>query len=159
MQENRDTTIDTDVDTDIDSIPIDSRELEPAPVLAPALAEPIPVPEPPEGKSGWGWIGSPDRPEAQEEDDGISDLFRVTAEDVGASDEDLSDLTDVDIERDVLDADEDGSLDDLVVVTEDDIMGSDDYAQRPSKPASKQAARYRRTSLRYIPPTSAGRSG
>lgn len=161
MPEDKDTTIDTDTDTDIDSIPIDSSELEPAPetIPAPVLAEPLPEPElvpEPQG-SKWDWIGSPSRPEAQEEDDGISDLFRVTAEDVGASDEDLSDLTDVDMEKDILDAGPDGTLDDLVDVTEEDIMG-DELGQRPSKPASRQP-RYRRTSLRYIPPTSLGRSG
>lgn len=147
MQENRDTTIDTDVDTDIDSIPIDSRE----------LFEPVPTPAPvPSG--GWDWIGSPSRPEAQEEDDGISDLFRVDPEDVGASDEDLSDLTDVDMENDILDAGPDGTLDDLVDVTEDDIMG-DELGQRPSRPASQQRRPRYRITPRYLPPTSMGRSG
>ena len=131
----------------------------------------VPLPEAPpleepegeqEEESEWSWIGSPDRPEAKEHSDGISDLFTVTDEDVESSDEDLSDLTDVDIEKDVLDSDDDGSLDDLVSVTEEDIMG-DEMGQRPSKPASQQRRRslpkYRRTSLRYIPPTSLGRSG
>ena len=131
----------------------------------------VPLPEAPpseeqednqEEESKWSWIGSPDRPEAKEHSDGISDLFTVTDEDVESSDEALSDLTDVDIEKDVLDSDDDGSLDDLVSVTEEDIMG-DEMGQRPSKPASQQRRRslpkYRRTSLRYIPPTSLGRSG
>ena len=122
--------------------------------LAPA---PKPVPT-----GGWDWIGSPSRPEAKEHSDGISDLFTVTDEDVESSDEALSDLTDVDIEKDILDSDDDGSLDDLVSVTEEDIMG-DEMGQRPSNPASQQRRRilpkYRRTSLRYIPPTSLGRSG
>ncbi len=129
------------------------------------LFEPVPIPAlatapEPQG-SKWDWIGSPSRPEAQEKSDGISDLFTVTDADVGASDEDLADLTDVDIERDVLDAGPDGSLDDLVDVTEADIMG-DEIGQRPSRPASQQrrtSPRYRRTSLRYTPPTSLGRSG
>ena len=83
----------------------------------------------------------------------------VTDEDVGASDEDLSDLTDVDLERDVLDAGPDGSLDDLVDVTEADIMG-DELGQQPSRPASQQQRRPRyRISPRYQPPTSMGRSG
>ena len=111
-----------------------------------------------ESKPGWDWIGSSSRPEAQEEDDGISDLFRVTDEDVGASDEDLSDLTDVDMERDILDAGPDGSLDDLVDVTEADIMG-DERGQRPSKPASQQRRPKYRVTPRYQPPTSMGRSG
>ena len=160
MPENRDTIIDTDVDTDIDSILVDSSNLEPVtePIPAPVLAEPIPepLPEPQGGK--WDWIGSPSRPEAQEEDDGISDLFRVTDEDVGASDEDLSDLTDVDMEHDILDADEDGTLDDLIDVTEEDIMG-DELGQRPSSPASQQRRPRYRLSPRYQPPTSMGRSG
>jgi len=129
---------------------IDEREiLEPV-----SLPEPVPIPS-----SKWDWIGSSSRPEAQEESDGISDLFRVTDEDVGASDEDLSDLTDVDMERDILDADEDGSLDDLVDVTEADIMGDDDYGQRPAKPPSRQARNRYRITPRYQPPTSMGRSG
>ena len=128
--------------------------LEPIPLPAPVL---VPEPELEQG-SKWNWIGSPDRPEAQKESDGISDLFRVTAEDVGASDEDMSDLTDVDIEHDILDADDDGSLDDLVSVTEEDIMG-DDLGQRPAKPPSRQSRRRRRATPRYLPPTSMGRSG
>jgi len=136
---------------------IEERELsEPTPVPAPVV---LPEPEPaPSSGSQWGWIGSPDRPEAQEHEDGISDLFTVDPEDVGASDEDLSDLTDVDMERDVLDAGPDGSLDDLVDVTEADIMG-DDRGQRPSKPASQQRRPRYRINPRYQPPTSMGRSG
>ena len=125
------------------------------PVPAP---EPEPVPAPASRGNKWDWVGSPSRPEAQEEDDGISDLFRVTDEDVGASDEDLRDLTDVDMERDILDADEDGTLDDLVNVTEEDIMG-DERGQRPSKPPSQQRRPRYRLSPRYQPPTSMGRSG
>jgi hypothetical protein len=56
-------------------------------------------------------------------DDGISDLFSVTDDDIGAG-EDLDDLTDVDFERDILDADDDGSIESLVSVdTQRDIMG------------------------------------
>jgi len=120
------------------------------------LYAPEPIPMPDTGK--WDWVGSPSRPEAQEEDDGISDLFRVTDEDVGASEDDLSDLTDVDIERDVLDAGDTGDLSDLVDVTEADIMG-DEIGQRPSKPASQQPRTRRRMTPRYRPPTSMGRSG
>ena len=130
----------------------------PAPGLGslPALT-PTPVVTPSTG-SGWDWVGSPSYPAAQESSDGISDLFGVSDEDIGASDSDLSDLTDVDVERDVLDADDDGSLDDLVSVTEEDIMG-DELGQRPSAPPSRQAkARYRLTP-RYQPPTSIRRSG
>lgn len=119
--------------------------------------EPMPAPAPISG-SRWSWIGSPSRSEAQEKSDGISDLFVVTDEDVGASDEDLSDLTDVDIEHDIMDADDDGSLDDLVTVTEEDIMG-DEIGQRPSAPPSRQSKSRYRLTQRYQPPTSMGRSG
>lgn len=136
------------------------EDIEEQEIFDPAL-EPVPAPAsvPESQGSKWDWIGSPDRPEAQEKSDGISDLFTVSAEDVGASDEDLSDLTDVDIEHDILDADEDGSLDDLVNVTESDIMGDDDFGQRPSKPSSRQPRARRRITPRYQPPTSLGRSG
>ena len=121
---------------------IDERELSmPEPVLAPS--------------SKWDWIGSPSRPEAQEYSDGISDLFTVTDEDIGASDEDLSDLTDVNLEEDILDAGPDGSLNDLVDVSQEDIMGS---APRP-KPRYRINPRVRRLPDRYNPPTSMGRSG
>ncbi len=132
---------------------IEERELfapVPMPVLAP---EPVPELEQPTGK--WQSIGSPDYPDAKRSPDGISDLFTVTPEDVGASDEDLSDLTDVDIDRDIVDADEDGSLDDLTRVTEEDIMGFEGFGQRPSKSASQQPKARRRIS-RYQPPTSLG---
>jgi hypothetical protein len=108
--------------------------------------------------SKWDWVGSTSRPEAQDTEDGISDLFRVTDEDVGASDDDLSDLTDVDMEHDILDADDDGTLNDLVDVTYEDIMG-DERGQRPSKPPSQQHRPRYRLSPRYQPPTSMGRSG
>lgn len=134
---------------------IEERELfEPVPIPAPVLAPEL---EPEQG-SKWDWVGSPSRPEAAEHSDGISDLFTVTDEDVGASDDDLSDLTDVDMEEDVLDAGPDGTLNDLVDVTEADIMG-DELGQRPSRPASQQRRPRYRISPRYQPPTSMGRSG
>ena len=113
--------------------------------------------ERPENEKRIRWLQESSYPDAQKHSDGISDLFTVTDEDVGASDEDLSDLTDVDIEKDVLDADEDGSLNDLVDVTEDDIMG-DEIGQRPSRPSSQQRRTRYKISPRYQPPTSLGRS-
>ena len=105
-----------------------------------------------QGGSKWDWIGSPSRPEAKEHDDGISDLFTVTSEDVGASDEDLSDLTDVDLDHDVIDADPDtGDLSDLVDVTDEDIMGFEGTGQRPSQTAARQRMA-RRPTRRYGPP-------
>lgn len=72
-------------------------------------------------KPKWQWIGSSNRPEA-EEGDGISDLFKV-----GFSNEmeDARDATRFDAEHDALDTDEDGSFDSLFEVTEDDIMGDE----------------------------------
>ena len=137
---------------------IEEQELsEPVSIPMPA---PVPEPEPaPVQPSKWDWIGSPSRPEAKEHSDGISDLFTVTDEDVDAG-EGVEDLVTVDMEKDILDADDDGSLNDLVDVTEEDIMGSEDYGQRPSKPASRQArTRYRITPRYQPPPTSMGRSG
>jgi len=138
---------------------VEQENIEEQEPFNPALV-PIPEPEPVPQSSKWDWVGSPSRPEAQEEDDGISDLFRVTAEDVGASDDDLSDLTDVDLERDILDADEDGSLDDLVDVTKEDIMGDDDFGQPPQRSQPKYRTSYPRRSgssrRPSSPPTSLG---
>lgn len=140
---------------DIELENIEERELpeplttsEPMPIPAP---EPILAPEPVQS-SKWEWIGSPSRPEAKEHSDGISDLFTVTDEDVGAG-ADVDDLVTVDMEKDILDADEDGSLDDLVDVTEEDIMGSDDYGQPPSRNRKRLP---RRGTIRRLPPTSLG---
>ena len=43
---------------------IEERELS----MPEPIPEPVPAP-PPSG--GWDWVGSPSRPEAQEEDDGV----------------------------------------------------------------------------------------
>jgi hypothetical protein len=103
---------------------------EPTPDDAPEPEEPVapptPVPtaeiEPPEPpEERWTWVGDKSHPDNQE-GDGISDLFKV--EDDAISD-DPSDVTNVDIEEDVLDADEDGSLDSVVGVDEEDILGED----------------------------------
>ena len=100
-------------------------------------------------KSAWQWIGSPDRPEAQKSVDGISDLFEFKNE------ADTDDLVSVDVDRDIVDADADGSLDSLVTVTEEDIMGYGPYSQ-PRKHNMKQVRRVR--NLRsYTPPPSIGR--
>ena len=114
--------------------------------------------ERPESEKRVRWLQESSYPDAQKHSDGISDLFTVTDEDVGASDEDLSDLTDVDMENDILDADEDGTLNDLVDVTDEDIMG-DERGQRPSAPPSRQRRPRYRISPRYQLPTSMGRSG
>jgi len=89
--------------------------------------EPVPVSG---SKQGWNWIGSPSRPEAKKYRDGVSDLFRA---DFDGDSEDVNDLVTVDIKHDVLDAGHDGTLDDLVDVFPEDIMGVDSIGQRPSR--------------------------
>ena len=110
----------------------------------------------PESRPGWSWIGSPSRPEAKERSDGISDLFTVDDEDLDAG-EGVDDLVEVDMERDIIDAGEDGTLEDLTSVTDDDIMGSEDYGQ-PQSGRRRIQPRPRRI-IRYQPPTSMRRSG
>jgi len=90
-------------------------------------------------------------PEAQESSDGISDLFTVSDEDIGVG-ADIDDLVEVDMDSDIIDAGEDGTLNDLVDVSEADIMGFGEYDQPPPK-------RYRtanRRVSRQPPPTSMG---
>ena len=135
--------------------PIEPRFYRP---IAPTVPQPVEMDEEQEApeqesKPGWDWVGSPSRPEAQEEEDGISDLFRVTPEDVGASEDDLSDLTDVDIEKDILD----GDLSDLTDVFEEDVMGEGDMGQKPSQKFLR-SKRTDRDARRYgeKPPTSLG---
>ena len=75
----------------------------------------------------------PEQPEKKK--DNMSDLFNVDPEDLldGADD-----LVTVDMEKDILDADEDGSIDDVTTVTEEDIMGDELYGQSPLDGASAQ---------------------
>ncbi|MDD4985204.1 MAG: hypothetical protein PHQ43_05360 [Dehalococcoidales bacterium] len=119
--------------------------------------EPAPVAP---NQSGWGWVGSPDHPKAQEHSDGISDLFTVDDEDIGAG-SDVDDLIEVDIERDIIDANEEtGDLSDLVDVTEEDIMGNElgqsplDYKPPAQQRIQSNQPRYRLTPRRTAPPTS-----
>lgn len=128
----------------------EEMESPPEPMSAP---EPLPEPAPSSG-SKWSWIGSPDRPEAQEYSDGLSDLFEVGNEDNG------DDLLSVDIEKDIID----GDLADLTEVSEEDIMGDEETGQipldyKPDMPRGRPMPRYRRPTQRYIPPTSMRRSG
>jgi len=141
----RDNDMDMDTDEDTGGLNI------PEPVSIPApIPEPLPIPEVQSG-SKWSWIGSPDRPEAQDYSDGISDLFEVGDDLI-----DTSDLIDVDMEADIMD----GDLSDLTEVSEEDIMGDPDTGQipldyRPDPPRMRPTPRYRRTgSERYNPPTS-----
>lgn len=82
--------------------------------------------------------------------DGISDLFEVD------NDPDTDDVVSVDMEKDILDADEDGGFDDLLTVTEEDVMG-DDIGQTPLKRKPRRIVRrVRRTDRPYYPPTTLG---
>lgn len=71
----------------------------------------------------WTWLGSPKYPGADKYSDGISDLFEF------GNETDTDDLISVDIDRDIVDAGNDGTLNDLVDVTEQDIMGDDNGQQ------------------------------
>ena len=67
-------------------------------------------------------------PESEEEKgDGTQDLFEVDPDDLL----DTDDVVGVDMEKDILDADEDGSLDSLTTVTDEDVMGDELYGQSP----------------------------
>jgi len=113
--------------------------------------EPEPVPAPPSGRAVW--VGAPDTP--RQASDGISDLFEVETED------DTSDLISVDIDKDIIDANEEtGDLSDLVEVSEEDILGDEETGQvpleyKPDVPKRRLLPRYRRIPTRYVPPTSA----
>jgi len=98
------------------------------------------------------WVGAPDAP--KQSNDGISDLFKVD------TDADTDDLISVDIDRDIIDTDEDGTLDDLTTVTEEDILG-DDFGQTSLKGPSKQRYKLVRPPVRRVqrylaPPASMG---
>jgi len=131
---------------------IEERELskpEPAPELVPA----------PSSKAVW--VGAPDAP--GQANDGLSDLFSTHNIDEA---DDLRDLTEVDVDRDIIDADEDsGDLSDLTDVTEEDVLGDEETGQFPdATPYQQQMRRTRqlpgtRRVVRYTPPMSLGRSG
>lgn len=92
---------------------------------------PVPQPMPP--------VYEVPPPEAQKPviDDGISDLFFVP------DDPDTDDVVAVDMDYDIIDADEDGTLDDATTVSEEDIMG-DDFGQSPLDGPGTQEARKKR---------------
>jgi len=134
-----------------DTAPLSEGE---SPQISPSVAENMAVAptEEPEQGSKWNWIGSPDRPEAQEHSDGISDLLEVNEGDFDET-EGVDDLVDVDFERDILDANENGDIEDLVNVSMEDIMGS------APRPRQRRIVQRRTIRPRYQPPTSMGRSG
>jgi len=77
------------------------------------------------GDGRWESLVSTHHPDAAKHDDGISDLFEVGQED------DTSDLVSVDIDKDIIDTNERGGLDDLTEVSEEDIMGDEETGQIP----------------------------
>ena len=96
-----------------------------------------------QGEGKWQWVGDDRRPEAQESSDGISDLFTVDPEQIT---DDVEELCDVDFDRDIMDSNENGDLEDLVNVTNEDIIG---MAPRPQY---RRPAPRRRTNRRNGPP-------
>ena len=103
-----------------------------------------------EGGSKWDWVGSDKRPEAAEHSDGISDLLEVNEGDFDET-EGVDDLVDVDFERDILDANENGDIEDLVNVSMEDVMGS---APRPRQPQYRRVAPRRTRRYGEQPPPS-----
>lgn len=85
-------------------------EIEPTPL------PPLPEPLPEERTGRLQWIGDS---RSATHDDGISDLYETgTEEDL----EDTEELVDVDLEGDILDTDEDGSINSLVDVSSDEVI-------------------------------------
>lgn len=79
-------------------------------------------------------------------DDGVSDLFESGADE---QEEDVEDVTEVDLHHDILDTDEDGSYGSLFDVDREDIMG-----EAPAKRANPRGPHGRRTVRvsRVVPP-------
>lgn len=74
------------------------------------------------------------QPEEEKKGDDMSDLFEVDRKDIL----DTDDVVAVDVEEDILDADEGGSLDSVVTVTDEDIMGDEEYGQSPLEGSDMQ---------------------
>lgn len=114
---------------------MDYRLPQPAP-----MPQPMPIPEYDED------MEKPVRSDIAS--DGVSDL--LYGPDIEEEEEDLDDLVTVDYEEDILDAGDDGSLDDLVNVSAEDIMGT------PPPPKKRQVRVYRPRPPMTPPPTSMG---
>jgi len=99
----------------------------------------------------------PPEPEEEQGDD-MSDLFEVDREELT----DTKDVVAVDIEEDILDAGEDGSIEDVTTVTEEDIMGDEFFGQSPLEGSDvqeqkKKVARARRpVRIVRLPPQQIG---
>jgi len=122
--------------------------IQPIPVPAPIEREEIidEAEEQPEGNGRVSWVGSDAAPEKA--NDGISDLFEFDSE---AEMEDVDDLVDVDFEKDILDINENGDLEDLVSVDREDITGRSPEPKR--RRSTRRPARY---TQRFQPPNSMG---
>jgi len=123
---------------------VEERELEPEP-------------EQPRGEGKAVWVGSPDA--SRKSEDGISDLFEVSNK---GEEDDLRDLTSVDVDADIIDADPDtGDLSDLTDVTEEDVLGDEDTGQFPDATPARQrmmkrAKPVRRATRRNLPTSMGG---
>ena len=129
-------------------------------ILRPAEYEPNTGQEQPEEDGKVSWVGSPATP--RKADDGISDLFETGTK---GEEDDLRDLTTVDVDADIIDADPDtGDLSDLTDVTEEDVLGDEDTGQFPDATPYQQRLRktrarpVRKTIRRPPPPTMGGLS-
>ena len=116
----------------------------PDPIELEEIADEVDEQERPDRDGRVSWVGSDAAP--QKADDGISDLFEF---DVEAEMEDVDDLVDVDFEKDILDADENGGLEDLVNVSQEDIVGR-------VPPKRRRVARRPVRNRRQLPPTMGG---
>lgn len=104
--------------------------------------------EQPQGKTVW--VGSDAA--GGKADDGISDLFKSLDQD--EIDEDIRDLTDVDAEVDIIDSDDDGTLDSLTEVSRADIMGDDeDISMETERKQSRRVSPTARRTVRIVPET------
>ena len=93
----------------------------------------------------------PEEPEKKPKDD-MTDLFEVNREELT----DTEDLVSVDIKKDIIDGDEEGTLDDITQVTEEDVMGDDLYGQSPLSGAGTRRSKARKklqTRQPYIMPS------
>lgn len=97
-------------------------EIEPTPL------PPVPEPLPEQGSGRLQWIG--DSRSAQHSD-GISDLYETgTEEDL----EDTEELVEADLDTDILDTDEDGTMDSLVDVPQEEVIGGRRSTRRRFRP-------------------------
>lgn len=109
-----------------------------------------------ENPTGQQFIPYPQPVEEEKKKDDMSDLFEVNRDDIL----DTEDVVGVNMERDILDANEEGNLDDLTTVTDEDIMGSEMYGQSPLENSVAQKRRKAQQVVkpvyRIVPPPQVG---